>query len=367
VLSAHHHVRERSIASGGGNTKKSSKKIKNGKYDLDKQTELIVFGDSLTDVGNVNKFFPCNLNPVVPDLYCGPRASNGPLAIDIINEVLGFSPLVASDIPDPVTGSRIPVGGNNYAFASATASTETGQLANDFATQVQLYRTFLQLSQATATPSIDATTLFYTEFGGNDLIGAFNTEDPATVFAFIGNAVKDYIKNVEALVELGACSILVGGPPDVGKAPIAAGFRSAVSELSTLFTTLLKAAIEGVTITNDDDSCYGIVFIDIFSIVNEVGDDERFQEEFPDPEAVCNNRFMVPCDQCNSVLIQIGFTPIPITPSGICFCDVPVLPEDEIDFVCEAIPSYDELHPTTRYNDFTAEFILKFLEESAAE
>jgi hypothetical protein len=346
-------------------TKKGGKKSKNGKkdkYGLDKQTELVVFGDSLSDVGNVNQFPPCSLTPVIPDLYCGPRASNGPLAIDLFNEALGFPPLVANAMPGPdgTGGSPFPGGGNNFAFAAATASKSTSQ--NDFFSQVGLYTGFLQNSQGTATPSISATTLLYIAIGGNDVIRSILTDNPV---AFVTEAVAEYIKNVEALVELGACSILVGGPADIGKIPVAFDFRMAASELSILFNNLLKAALEGVTIKNDDDSCYGIKFFDFFAITNEVLDDKRFQKEFPDPEAKCNDRFVVDCTQCNDVLTQLSAPPVPVTPSGICNCDVPVLPKDEIDFVCEGIPFYDAYHPTTRFNEFSTEFFLEFLEESA--
>jgi phospholipase/lecithinase/hemolysin len=342
--------------------KKSSKKSKNGKkskYGLDKQTELVVFGDSLSDVGNVNQFAPCALDPIIPDVYCGDRASNGPLVVDLVATALGFPLLIPSVKIEPITGYPIPSGGTNYAVGSATT------FQNDFSTQVKLYLWFLQISQETPTPSIDATTLFYIEFGGNDVLDALSTNDLDAAVAFIGKAVKDYITNVEALVELGACSILVGGPADVGKAPIAFDFRIAASGLSFLFNKLLKSAVEGVTIANNDDLCYGIKFFDFFAITNEVLDDKRFQKEFPDPEAKCNDRFVVDCDQCNIVLTQIGLLPV-LTPSGICRCPVPVLPKDEVDFGCEGIPFYDEFHPTTSFNEFSAKFLLEFLEEESA-
>ena len=64
---------------------------------------IIAFGDSLTDIGNANKDFPCTIDEV----YCGDRNSNGPLIIDYIASV---KPLFTGMLPE-----YIPSDGNNYA------------------------------------------------------------------------------------------------------------------------------------------------------------------------------------------------------------------------------------------------------------
>lgn len=70
---------------------------------------IIAFGDSLTDIGNANKDFPCTIDEV----YCGDRNSNGPLIIDYIASDLDI-PLFTGMLPE-----YIPSGGNNYAVSDA--------------------------------------------------------------------------------------------------------------------------------------------------------------------------------------------------------------------------------------------------------
>ena len=57
-------------------------------------------------------------------------------------------------------------------------------------------------------------------------------------------------------------------------------------------------------------------------------------------ELSTSDRFVVKSNQCNDVLTQIPFTPVWITPNGICQCTIPVLSFSEIDLVCEGIPFY---------------------------
>ena len=57
---------------------------------------IIAFGDSLTDIGNANKDFPCTIDEV----YCGDLNSNGPLIIDYI----------ASDLKQLCRGLMLPLG-----------------------------------------------------------------------------------------------------------------------------------------------------------------------------------------------------------------------------------------------------------------
>lgn len=69
--------------------------------------EIIAFGDSLSDAGNLHQHFP-QWSPIPP--YSDGRYSNGPNWIDRLAERVGAEPLVPSEL-----------GGNNYAWGGATA------------------------------------------------------------------------------------------------------------------------------------------------------------------------------------------------------------------------------------------------------
>ena len=177
-------------------------------------TNVNVFGDSLTDTGNRNQYFPCTAT------YCPPRSSNGPLVVELFLDALGLGPLVAATKPDDTNNPALPIPNSdlhnvntNWAFASAAAYTEQTRLfKNDFAFQLELYKAYLEAKQGTTTtttPSIEATTLQYVSFGANDVSQALETPTPGD---FINSSILALITNIQTLAAMGACSFLVIGP-----------------------------------------------------------------------------------------------------------------------------------------------------------
>jgi len=316
---------------------------------LNAMTDLIIFGDSLSDNGNADQYFPCD------ETYCGHRYSNGPLVVELFSDALGLGPVLPGTKPDPTNSSK-PIAsgdgiGNNYAFFSASANTDRTYVfnndKNNFAAQVGYYVENLEAKQVR---SIEATALHWIYFGGNDVRGALSAPDPA---ASVAASVAAMIQNIQFLANMGACSFLVGGPPNVGKAPavVLAGLVTPSTLLSRAYTEALETSLEFISITNTDPKCVGVQFFDLFAITNELVESEEFKVEFPDQEAYCNSRFVVPCDACNAVLMKVGLQPIPVNPNGIpCNCPLPILPEADTDFVCDGIPYYDELHPSLAFN-----------------
>jgi len=346
---------------------KSSKSNKKGKSpttsptsSLDAITDLVVFGDSLSDNGNSAQYFPCT------DVYCGLRYSNGHMTAELVSDALGLGPVVPGTKPDPTNLSKpIPSGGNNYAFVGALANSDSSSQpfnedTNDFATQVGYYVESLEVNQRstmTDKPSIEAATLHFVYFGGNDIFDAIGNSDPS---AFIAASVADMIQNIQFLADMGACSFLVLGPPNAGIAPIIVlnGLVTPATILSNMFSKALANSLELISITNKDPKCLGIQFFDTFTIGNEIYESDEFKVEFPDREAYCNARFVVPCDACNSVFTEIGLPPIPVNPNGICNCPGPILPEADMDFVCDGIAFFDEFHTTVAYMKMFLPFIL---------
>jgi phospholipase/lecithinase/hemolysin len=149
-------------------------------------SQVVSFGDSLSDVGN---YAILTGNVLQPPYYMG-RASNGPIWLDDLASKLG--------LPGPVPSLA---GGTDYAYDGATAGPLATYVPN-VQQQVQLY---LQ-SAHTADPKA-----VYTVWaGGNDFLGGGN--DPA------GSASADAAA-VAALLGAGAKTVIVPNLPALGITP----------------------------------------------------------------------------------------------------------------------------------------------------
>ena len=161
-------------------------------------TEIVVFGDSLSDTGNlasVNNGFPN------PPFYAGSRVSNGPVAVEGLAEKMGLS---AEPSLHLVAGS----GGGNFAVAGARAG---GSEPIDLAMQVGAY--LLQVGGIAS-----AETLYVMFIGGNDVRDARDV--PHSEAKIILSAATDVIdQQLRTIIAAGAQHIMVVNAPDIGRIP----------------------------------------------------------------------------------------------------------------------------------------------------
>lgn len=169
--------------------------------------DLVVFGDSLSDTGNLflaqNQTFP----PSPP--YFQGRFSNGPVIPEWIADRLG--------VPLPIPAL---IGGSNYAFAGAQTGPgllDTG--VPNVGAQIEAY-----LSVATPQPG----DVFYVFAGLNDFL--FEQRDPVTV-------VDNLIGHVSQLAEAGAQQFIVPTFPDVGQVPAVQGVPESQLLTGAVFQT----------------------------------------------------------------------------------------------------------------------------------
>lgn len=160
-------------------------------------SQLVIFGDSLVDAGNINAsvggdFF----NPVAAGYFPG-RFTNGPDYTDIINDHL-YGSLTTPSL----------LGGSNYAFGGARIVNH-GDAVPDLALQLGFH--------FTATGGVaDPDALYIINLGGNDVFGLQSGD----IGAFADNAayVTSLLDTVEgsllALSAAGASRILVTGIPN---------------------------------------------------------------------------------------------------------------------------------------------------------
>ncbi len=204
-------------------------------------SSLFVFGDSLSDTGNL-----IGTGSVRPFPFAGPydggRFSNGPLWVEHLAAGLGL------------TGQAAPVifGGNNYAFAGALTggipAAPADPIPGVLAQAVGLWGAGgLGAPHAAADPNA----LYVVVAGGNDMraarsaFGSNSVADHMGRQAAAGDAINNLVSTLGYLASLGAKNILVSTLPDLGFTPEAAllGLQAASSDATNLFNALIPNLI----------------------------------------------------------------------------------------------------------------------------
>lgn len=171
-------------------------------------SEMIVFGDSLSDNGNLASVAPgilASLN------YDASRVTNGPstspatslvgVTVEQLNFKLGLPPLVPALL-----------GGTNYAWAFGTTATNGLDLAN-----LVTPGTGAQVGAYLSThPVASPDALYVIWAGANDLIGATT---PAAIAAAETQAMANLTGQVGSLLASGAKNILWFNLPDLSLTP----------------------------------------------------------------------------------------------------------------------------------------------------
>lgn len=172
--------------------------------------KLVVFGDSLSDSGN-GSFITGGVAPATPT----GRASNGPVAVELLAARLGI---------DDFKASRL--GGTNYAVFGATTDTRNVSYLTDTPTGSSAFPEMestglqSQFADMVADGPLDPSTTLYLIWGGaNDifLADAMGISLPVAANGAVGN-LMGLMGN---LLGLGAQNILMVGMPDLGLSPFA--------------------------------------------------------------------------------------------------------------------------------------------------
>jgi outer membrane lipase/esterase len=201
-------------------------------------SQLVVFGDSLSDTGNINAF--TGGVPFPP--YATGRFSNGPVWVETLAAGLGLA------------ANPSLLGGTNYAYGGAPTGLPVASSSPSLTDQVNLqYLPTLGLGGA------DPNALYIVWGGGNDVRAGNITSSVANLSAII-----------TTLAGAGAVNFLVPNLPNVGLTPEAqAGGPAAVAAatfLSTTFNAQLAAALPGLQTSLGID----IRTVDVFGFLNGV-------------------------------------------------------------------------------------------------
>ncbi|MBL4801767.1 MAG: SGNH/GDSL hydrolase family protein [Emcibacter sp.] len=206
-------------------------------------TDLFVFGDSLSENGNLQAL----LGPGVP-----PRFTNGPIAAEILAAQIGLNLSPSFFSADNPTTDLVA---NNYAFAGARARTTLPGGVPGLAAQ-----TGTAIAQSGGSLAPDALYLIF--IGGNDVADAL-TGGGITIIDAAVTAILTAINDLQAF---GAENFLVVNAPDVGDTPdIQAGGTGAISGADFLveqFNILLASGLSGIPgVTMFDAIAFGQNYI----------------------------------------------------------------------------------------------------------
>ena len=185
---------------------------------------LYVFGDSLSDVGNVRS---ATLTAVPGGSYFEGRFSNGPNYVDNLSAALGLG--------EP---QHSRAGGNVHAHGGARVSGTgfpTSLFVRDVDDQVDVF--------LDDTPAADAGALYVVFAGANDLIERLD-DDPSLSLA---DAADTLARQVERLYDAGAREVLTANLPLLGLVPRyndTAASAARASDATRQFNALYAAELD---------------------------------------------------------------------------------------------------------------------------
>src|SRR4051794_640083 len=194
-------------------------------------SSLVVFGDSLSDIGNIAQ---APLISTPGPSYWNGRFSNGPVYAESLTTGLGLQTLVRS------TSS----GGNDFAYGGAK-TTGTSFPDNLFVQDVDD-----QVGQYLSSRTANATTLYVVFAGANDLLqGQTNMTVP----------VNSLQTSMNRLVTAGARTFLVFNLPPLGNTPRFNGSASTMTQYNNLtqqYNTALATMVNGLHASNPAVTVY---------------------------------------------------------------------------------------------------------------
>ncbi|GAA3948662.1 SGNH/GDSL hydrolase family protein [Allohahella marinimesophila] len=170
------------------------------KEERDEGRDLYVFGDSLSDTGNLGEFL--TLNDDLPDPFYENRISNGPVIVDYVGQALG-EPVEPAEYVEPGED------GTNYAVS--------GSKANDPDPNLTL-KNQIDFFLGNNNDVVDPKDLFIIFIGGNDINSVVGQEG-ATAMAALDLAVEEVGAAVEDIATRGGREFFVLTVPDIGKTP----------------------------------------------------------------------------------------------------------------------------------------------------
>ena len=202
-------------------------------------SSLVVFGDSLSDVGNISQ---ATLGTTPGQYYSNGRFSNGPV----------YAESLATGLALPML-TRSSAGGNDFAYGGAQ-TTGTGGFEGLFIRDIDE-----QVTQFLSSRTASATLLYLVFAGSNDLIGG------ETNMAIPVNSLAN---SINRLVTAGARQFLIFNLPPLGSTPRYNGnptTRDLYNARTQQFNASLVTMLGGMQASNPALTVYQL---DVFAMFN---------------------------------------------------------------------------------------------------
>ena len=162
------------------------------------QTKLYIFGDSLSDTGNLGR--PASFGSDLPAPFFENRISNGRVIVEYIAQSLQTEAEASNYLDSEEEGT-------NYAIAGANAVVDDTVINLDL--EIESYL-------AKNDDEVDPNNIFLFFIGGNDVIDAVSLGE-ADGRALLTSAAVKVSEAVDAIVSRGGTEIVVLNVPNIGK------------------------------------------------------------------------------------------------------------------------------------------------------
>lgn len=221
-------------------------------------SQVVVFGDSLSDPGN-SFALTFGIIPPEPPYFSG-RFSNGLVATDYLARDLGLT-------VDPYFDDGV---GNNFAVGGA--KTGTGNSNNDdiapilpgvelpgVAEQIDLFE------QSLGSETADPEGLYVLWAGPNDFLdylGGSDLSDPAVL---IESGIENIANGVTRLSDLGAEHLVVPNMPSLGRLPFSAEFSDEATAVTVAFNGGVALALDNLRLNSESNEAE-IIEVDLFAL-----------------------------------------------------------------------------------------------------
>jgi phospholipase/lecithinase/hemolysin len=235
-------------------------------------TSIVVFGDSLSDTGNVAHLTQDKYGFRLPGPdfdYTDGRFTDGADTLPPAENYFGvwIEQFAASLPAKPVIKDSLD-GGTDYAYGFAFTGTGTSVLAfgPSNAYSVNVNNIGQQISDYLATkPKITDKTLFVVWGGANDLLNA--TSENNVIDAAINQAI-----NIQTLIDAGATQFILPNLPPLGAIPRLNGSPTTsvpATQAAALYNEILGLAITVIRDFNRDKHLQ-LAQLDVFSLFNSI-------------------------------------------------------------------------------------------------
>lgn len=249
-------------------------------------SNLVFFGDSLADTGNVLSLTTAFAPPPFPNFPGAPgRFSNGPVWTEYLASGLGFA---SASKPSNLlfTGTAVvpigPLGGQNFSYGGArtglggAAGPTTGLFGQLIDWNGSAFSTSL-------TRAADPNALYVVMAGANDLRDARSTTpgstaaDAAARAAAAATTAANVTNALALLAQAGARHFLISNLPDLGRTPEAVGLGVVPASTDVTLRFNADLAADAAFLDTQFQTLFGIDLdirsMDFYGLTNDLYDD----------------------------------------------------------------------------------------------